>query len=194
MPTPRKTTKKYSEPTTAYFDAVSHRLSDLRRINLMGEIGAGMHSHIENALAYMMSKDAKAPIEIIMSSPGGSVLDGFAIYDTITRYANKVPININVIGACMSMAVTILQAATTRRASPNSQFLMHEVSYGNRASLSGHEDEFLQATKLQKRLDDIIVARSGISLAELKTLTKRRDYAITAQEALKHGLIDSIYE
>jgi len=184
--------KVVEKRTLSYYDDVSYTLSDLRRINLFGEVSSSLFSHIENSLSYMQAKSPKKPVEIVMNTPGGSVIDGFAIYDSIRHYGKKMPINITVSGACMSMGVVILQAATFRRATENAQFLLHEVSYGTRSNLSTQQDEHEQAMKLQDRLDQVIVQRSGIPLAELKQLIKRRDYALTAQEALKHNLIDDI--
>ena len=191
MPTVKPKTTKTNR-TLSYYDDVSYTLSDLRRVNLFGEVNAAMFSHVENSLAYQTALNREKPIHIILNSPGGIVIDGFAIYDVITHYAKRTPIHITAKGACMSMAVIILQAATLRLASPNTQFLLHEVNYGNRGSLSSHKDELEQTAKLQKKLDDVIVGRSGITQAELSKLIERRDYTINAQEALKHKLIDAI--
>lgn len=187
-------TLKVRPRTLAYYDDVSYTLSDARRINIFGEIGREMTSHIENSLTYMLLKSPKRPITMYMHTPGGSVIDGLAIYDSIMRKRKKTSIDIVVQGASMSMGVVILQAATKRYATPNSQFLLHEVSYGQRAHLSGQEDDLIQAKKLQETLDHIITARSGMAPAELKELINRRDYSISATEALKHNLIDAILE
>ena len=182
---------KYTLP---YHDHVSYTLSDARHINLFGEIGAHTLAHIANSLDYLILQDKKKPVHIRLNSGGGSVIDGLAVYDLITQFAKKLPIHITVSGACMSMAVVILQAATTRLSLTHSEFLLHEVSYGARGKYSEHKDAEAQAGKLQKKLDAILVERSRITLAELKKLTERRDYTISAQEALKHGLIDEIIQ
>jgi ATP-dependent Clp protease protease subunit len=184
-----------SKTTMPYGDHVSYILSDLRRINLFGSVDGGQYSHIENSLAYM-TKVSPKPITIIMHTPGGSVIDGLAIYDTIRRFGKKHTINIHVAGAAMSMGIIILQAASGLRTSaPNASFLLHEVNYGgDRQTVSIHEDTLVVTRKLQARLDDIVVGRSGIKLDELKRLTKRKDYAINAVEALEHNLIDEIIE
>lgn len=178
----------------SYADTVAFVLSDQRKVNLYGEIdsyGSAL-AHIDNALDYLISRDKKKPINIMMNTPGGSVINGFAIYDTIMRRKKTTPINITAIGACMSMGVIIMQAATERRAMPNAEFLLHEVSYGERGSISSHKDQLAVTTRLQSKLDGVITGRSHIDQSTLEQLTKRRDYTISAQEALEHGLIDQI--
>jgi ATP-dependent Clp protease protease subunit len=187
--------KKKVKHELSYLDEVSWALSDIRRINLYNEIGSSSWGHVENSLAYMTHVDPKKPIQIMLNTPGGSVIDGFAIYDSIMHYKRKTPIVVHGMGAVMSMGVIIMQAATTRTCSPNAQFLLHEVSYGgNRQTITSHEDELILTSRLQKRLDDVIVQRTGMSLETLRSLIKRRDYAINAEEALVHKLIDKIIE
>lgn len=180
-------------PTLSHYDEVAYTLAGLRRVNLYGQVGPDQLSHVDNMISYLIVKNKRKAIDIQMNTPGGSVVDGLAIYDVLMRKQSEgTPINITVQGACMSMGVIILQAAGQRYATPNSQFLLHEVSYGSRGHMSQQEDELEVAKKMQDKLDDIIVARSGMELAELKKLTRRKDYTISAQEALDHNLIDAI--
>lgn len=180
-------------PILSHYDEVAYTLANLRRVNLYGQVGADQLSHMDNMITYLVAKNKRKSVEIQMNTPGGSVVDGLAIYDMILRKrAEGTPINITVQGASMSMGVIILQAATKRYATPNSQFLLHEVSYGNRGHVSQQEDELEVAKKMQETLDEIIVARSGMKIAELKKLTRRKDYTISAEEALQHNLIDEV--
>lgn len=180
-------------PTLSHYDEVAYTLAGLRRVNLYGQVGSEQLSHIDNMLTYLIAKNKRKAIDIQMNTPGGSVVDGLAIYDAIVRKMSEgTPINITVQGASMSMGVIILQAATERFATPNSQFLLHEVSYGSRGHMSQQEDELEVAKKMQDKLDEIIVQRTGMQLNELKKLTRRKDYTISAQEALDHNLIDAI--
>jgi ATP-dependent Clp protease protease subunit len=180
-------------PTLSHYDEVAYTLAGLRRVNLYGQIGPDQLSHVDNMVSYLIAKSRTKSIDIQMNTPGGSVVDGLAIYDMILRKRSEgIKIDIMVQGAAMSMGVIILQAATWRHATPNSQFLLHEVSYGSRGHMSQQEDELEVAKKMQDKLDDIIVRRSGMALNELKKLTRRKDYTISAQEALDHNLIDAI--
>jgi len=187
----KKSTKP--EHKLSYYDEVSFHLSELGRISLYGVINRELYAHVENGMLYMSTKYPKQPINIMMNTPGGSVVDGLALYDAIMRYRLKGSIiNIHVEGASMSMGVPILQAASKRTASPHAAFLLHEVGYEVRGTMSNHEDELAQAAKLQKVVDKIILDRSSIKPEDLAQLTKRKDYGFTAQEALSHNLIDAI--
>jgi ATP-dependent Clp protease protease subunit len=184
---------KKKEPTLSHYDDVAYTLAADRRVNLYGQVGDEQLSHIDNMLSYLIAKDKKRPISMQMNTPGGSVSSGLAIYDAIMRKrAQGTPIDILVQGVSMSMGVIILQAARERLATPHSQFLLHEVSYGSRGHMSAQEDELEVARKLQEQLDKIILDRSGISPQKLKEMTKRRDTNISAQEALELNLIDGI--
>ena len=190
MPT---TKSKKIEHKLSYYDEVSFHLSELGRINLYGVINRESYAHVENGLLYLTTKYPKKPVNIMMNTPGGSVVDGLALYDAIMSYRSRGnTINIHVEGASMSMGVPILQAASKRTASPHAAFLLHEVGYEVRGTMSNHEDELEQAAKLQKVVDKIILDRSNIKPEDLIRLTKRKDYGFTAQEALKHNLIDAI--
>ena len=186
-------TPKHSKPNLPYHDHVAYTLSDARRVRLFGEISMPAMAHIVNSLEFLVLKSTKKPIEIMLNSPGGSVVDGLAMYDFIMSIRKKTPINMTVAGACMSMGAIILQAATVRRAYEHSAFLLHEIRYDpGRETVSNHKDLEKHAAKMQTKLDQIIVNRSNMTIAELKKLTERRDYTISAQEALQHGLIDRI--
>lgn len=172
---------------------MAYSLSGQRKINLYGEIYEASLAHVDNALDYLISVDKRKPIEIFMNTPGGSVVNGFAIYDTIMKKKKMTPINITVIGACMSMGVLVLQAATERRAMDHAAFLMHEVSFDpGRETTSNHADRLRVASRLQQQIDAVIIGRSHIGQELLDRLTKRKDYTIDSKEALEHGLIDLI--
>ena len=190
MPTPKSTK---TEHNLGYYDEVSFHLSELGRINLYGVINRELYAHIENGLQYLTTKYPKKEINIMLNTPGGSVVDGLAVYDAILRYRAKgAIINGHAEGSLMSMGVPIMQAMTKRLSSPHTSFLLHEVSYGNQGTMSSHEDEIAEAAKLQALTDNIIIQRSSIKLKDLKELTRRKDYGFSAAEALKHNLIDAI--
>lgn len=187
-----KSKTKTTQRTTTYFDDVAFELSDARIINLYGPINTDAMNHVSNLLEFMSRREPKKPIEVIVNSPGGVVIDGLAIYDRIRQIDKKTPVNITVNGACMSMATIILQAGRERRAYENSEFLLHEIQYGVHGSHSEQKDYIQQATRLQNRLNEILTGRTGMTLEELQKLIERRDYTISAEEALRHGLIDTI--
>jgi len=188
MPTKPAPTRR----SGSYQDDVSFTLSESRRVRLLGEIALHTMAHIANSLDYLMLQDKKKPIEILLNSGGGEVIQGLAIYDAIIA-ANKItPVNITAMGACMSMGAIILQSGRVRRAYPNTEFLLHEVSYGEFGRHSEHKDRAKQVARMQGRLDSILISRSKLTQDSLRELIERKDYHITASEALEHGLIDEI--
>lgn len=196
--TKKKTAKRPARSQTrqaeSYYDDVAFTLSEARIINLYGPINGEAMQYVSNSLEYMSRKNLGKPIEIFVNSPGGVVIDGLAIYDKIVQINKTTPVNITVNGACMSMATIILQAGRERRAYKNSEFLLHEIQYGVRGSHSEQKDYMQQAQRLQARLNEILSERSGMSLEKLQSLIERRDYTISAEEALNHGLIDKIIQ
>jgi ATP-dependent Clp protease protease subunit len=181
-------------PEIPYFDHVQHTLAQLRRISIVGPITESVMGHVSHSLQYQQAQDMYKPIDIYLNSPGGSVIDGLAVYDSIMHTRKTTPVNITVLGACMSMGSIILQAGTERRAYPHAQFLLHEISYGLHGAHSEHEDFKKQADRLQKLLSGILVGRSKLTPTKLNSLIKRREYTISAQEALEVGLIDKIID
>jgi ATP-dependent Clp protease protease subunit len=184
---------KKAESNMQYFDQVTLAMGKARRINLTGGIDSYTAQSVANQLEFMQLQSAK-PINIRLNSPGGSVVDGFAIYDAIKEATKKAAVDITVQGACMSMAMIILQAGTKRLTYPNSAFMLHEVRRvsGDYISKSESKDMERQLKKTQDRLNAVITGRSKITLELLEEMIERKDHVMTAQEALEHGLIDSI--
>lgn len=181
------------DPTyNTFFDQVSAQLSANRLISLRGDVNENMLGHLSHSINYLVSQ-SKKPINIDLTTLGGSVSDGLGIYDKIIQARRQgVEVNITVFGYCMSMGVTILQAATKRLSGENTSFLLHEVAYGGGGSHSANKDRVTSIEKLNTRLSKIITDRSNLTTDELAKLTERRDYTISADEALQHGLIDTI--
>lgn len=132
-------------------------------------------------------------IHISLCSYGGDVLLGIALFDHIKR--SKKPITITAEGVCMSIAVTILQAATLRQATTHTLFMVHP-------SISSLEErsypEFISMVDQYKKNHDLFVKltieKSGMTREEFETIYNPRKY-LTPEEALhfgKNGLIDKI--
>lgn len=151
-----------------------------------------MLAHCSHSLNYLSSLSHK-PIDIELTSLGGSVHDGLGIYDKIRSIRAKgVKVNINVVGYAMSMAVPILQAATLRSAGRNATFLLHEVSYSMRGTHSMNKDIIEATERLSQQVNGILAERALISVDELVKLSARKDFTFSAKEALEFGLIDEI--
>lgn len=144
-----------------------------------------------------LARESSEPITMIVTSPGGDVFAALAIYDTIVRMRKEYDISIiaEARGYAASAAAVIVQAADSRLATPHTRFLMHEVneiSFHDRRTVSDVEDEAAEMRKVNDMLVEIFAKRSGHPEEEIKTLWKKKDVWMSAQEALEWGLIDEI--
>lgn len=137
--------------------------------------------------------DPTCTFEICFSSPGGSVIDGMALFDYILqmRAAGHVVIT-STIGMAASMAGILLQAGDLRRMGRESYLLIHEVSFGAGGKIGEVEDEVKFVKKIQERVLKIFADRSRLSVAQLKTRWERKDWWLDSDEALRLGLIDEV--
>lgn len=164
-------------------------------IQLVGEIEEHKVSHVMGELDIGNAKEYVDEIYLTLASYGGDILFGIALYEHIK--ASKKPVTIVATGVCMSIAVTILQAAKKRIARPHTLFMVHP-------SLSSLEEssypEFISIVDQYKRNHDIFVKltieRSGMDKEDFEKIYTPRKY-LTPEEALrfgKYGLIDEVRE
>lgn len=150
------------------------------------DVDESLSSNMVKGLHVLSRIRPEEPINIIMNCTGGSVMHGFAIYDTIRRMES--PVHITVVGHCYSMASYLLQAADVRRMAPNSVLMIH---YG--------QGSYTQFDKqCDKRLFEILLDRireknPDFSSARLNKMLLKDTY-LWAEEALELGLIDEIVE
>lgn len=180
-----------SQPRGGYFDAVAHAMADMRVIDLCGEVDGAMAQTASIHLRYFLSH-SRRPITIYLNTPGGSVTAGLAIYDAIASAAKHASVSVIASGACMSMGTIIMQAATKRLATPNTYFLLHELSSVSVGSLGELRDKHQFIERQQKALNNLLSARTGHSPKRLKELFERKDFFIDAAEAVKQNIVDGI--
>ena len=132
------------------------------------------------------------PINLFLTTSGGNVEEALAIYDTI-KYS-KTPVDIYVLGKCYSAGFVILGASTHRFAYPNARFMTHELSYNSHYNkLTTHEDYTNEFRANQKQVNKLILNDTNIPGEELKWhYEHKKDWFISAEEALKFGIIDKI--
>lgn len=166
-----------------------------RIIYLHQEIESGMVREKSMEMQDLL-RQSKDPVMIMVSSPGGIVLPGLALYDEIMELRKEgIQVTMRVCGYAASMAAIVLQAGTVREALANSRILIHEVSRFTFWSVdkpSDLEEQLAEMKKLQAILLRIISGRSNKTLAELEKLIWKRDVWFSAEEALEFGLIDRI--
>ncbi|MBQ8171583.1 MAG: ATP-dependent Clp endopeptidase proteolytic subunit ClpP [Oscillospiraceae bacterium] len=176
------------------YDIFSRLLND-RIILLHDEVNSATASVVVAQLLYLEGQDPDKDIYLYINSPGGSVYDGMAIYDTM-QYI-KCDVSTICMGMAASMGAFLLSAGTKgkRIALPNSQIMIHQPLIAG-GGISG------QVTDIQIRADNLLKTKENLNriLAQntgkdYETICRdtERDNFMTAQEALEYGLIDKVY-
>lgn len=150
---------------------------------------------VRNSIDLLQQWSREAPkcdITVVFNSPGGSVMDGFALYDEILGLKTRGH-NVTTIarGMVASMGGVLLQAGSERVIGENTQMMIHEVSLFSvgKTSELGDDHEFAKA--LQMRCFDILAERSTLTSKQIQKKADRRDWWLDADEALKLGFADS---
>lgn len=147
----------------------------------------------QEQLLYLASRCAPGDtISMYINSPGGSVYDGLGLYDLMQYIQTKgIKIRTVNIGQACSMAFILLIGGTKgcRESLPNCSAMIHELSSGDFGTTSQFEDTAKEMRRVQTILNEIITKHSN---AELIELCKRKDFWLSAEEALKYNVIDKI--
>ena len=134
-------------------------------------------------------------IEVVFTSPGGSVIDGFVLFDFVRGLsARGHRITVGVLGMAASMAGILLQMGDHRWVGREGWVMIHRASFGVSGSTYEIEDEVEWVQRLEKRILEIFVQRSGGKLPA-RTIKKnwdRKDWWLTSEEALEHGVVDEV--
>lgn len=176
------------------YDIFSRLLND-RIILLHDEVNQATASVVIAQLLYLEGQDPEKDIYLYINSPGGSVSDGLAIYDTM-QYI-KCDVSTICMGMAASMGAFLLSAGKKgkRIALPNSQIMIHQplISGGG---LSGQVTDIqIRANSLQltkERLNRILCENTGKDYETICRDTERDNF-MTAEEALNYGLIDKVF-
>ena len=190
------------------YDPISY-LVNQRRIFLDGEITSGMAQIINSQLLMLAHQDPNKPIDLYINSPGGSVTEGLAIFDTM-RYISC-PVNTIGMGMCASMGSFLLSAGVlTGKAYvlPNTTVMVHQVLSGYQGQstdidIHGDFTASLKA-KLNAYYVKFIAKAKNIDLNNPENKTKideivdfvdkewERDWFLSAKEAVEFGLVNGI--
>lgn len=172
------------------YDIFSRLLND-RIIILSEEVNSTTASLIVAQLLYLEAQDPDKDIQFYINSPGGSVTDGMAIYDTM-QYI-KCDVSTICIGMAASMGAFLLAGGTKgkRFALPNAEIMIHQPSGGAQGQATDINIVAEQILKTKRKLNEILAANTGQPLEVIERDTERDNY-MTAQEAVKYGLIDRV--
>ena len=174
------------------FDIYSRLLKE-RIVFLVGPVNDSVASLVTAQLLYLESENPSKEINFYINSPGGLVTAGLGIYDTM-QYINS-PVSTLCIGQAASMGSFLLAAGQKgkRYSLPNSRIMVHQPSAGFQGQATDIEIHAKEILMLKERLNKIYSKHTGKSVEEISTALER-DKFMTAEEAKKFGLIDSVVE
>lgn len=173
------------------YDLYSRLLED-RIIFLTGEIDSSTANSVVAQLLYLETKDPDKDISLYINSPGGSVTDGMAIYDTMNYI--KCDVSTICIGQAASMGAFLLSAGTKgkRYALANSEIMIHQPSGG----VSGQATEIAivaeRILKIRAKMNRILAENTNQPLEKI-CADVERDFFMDADEAKSYGIIDKVY-
>ena len=174
------------------YDIFSRLLND-RIIILSEEVNSTTASLIVAQLLYLEAQDPDKDIQFYINSPGGSVTDGMAIYDTM-QYI-KCDVSTICVGMAASMGAFLLSSGTKgkRLALPNAEIMIHQPSAGTQGQITDMAIHLKRLEVIKKRLNAILADNTGRSVEEI-TAACERDNFMTDEEAVDYGLIDKVLD
>ncbi len=172
------------------FDIYSRLLKD-RVIFLVGAIDDHMANLIVAQLLFLESENPDKDINLYINSPGGVVTSGLAIYDTIQFIKPKV--STLCIGQAASMGAVLLAAGAEgkRHCLPNSRVMIHQPLGGMQGQATDIEIHAREILNIRDKLNGILATHTGQTKEKIAQDTDRDNF-LSAEDALKYGLIDSI--
>ena len=174
------------------YDIFSRLLND-RIIFLGEEVNATTAGLVVAQLLYLEAQDPDKDIQLYINSPGGSITDGMAIYDTM-QYV-KCDVSTICIGMAASMGAFLLAAGTKgkRMALPNAEIMIHQPSAGTQGQITDMAIHLKRLEIIKKRMSQILADNTGKPL-DVVTADCERDNFMSAAEALEYGLIDKVLD
>jgi len=158
-------------------------------------VGSAIDDDVANLviaqLLFLEAEDPEKDIQLYINSPGGSVTSGLAILDTM-RYIRP-NVSTLCIGQAMSMGAVLLAAGEKgkRLALPNSRIMLHQPHGGIQGTASDIEIHTREILRLRERIITLLASYTGKSPEEIN-IDADRDFVLTAQEAVKYGIVDQV--
>ena len=172
------------------YDIFSRLLND-RIVFLSGEVDNNSASLIVAQMLYLEAQDPDKDIQLYINSPGGSVTDGMAIYDTM-QYI-KCDVSTICIGMAASMGAFLLSSGTKgkRIALPNAEIMIHQPLGGTQGQTTDMQIHVERMLRIKKHLNEILAANTGKPLETICADTERDNF-MSAEEAKEYGLVDKV--
>lgn len=172
------------------YDIYSRLLKD-RIIFLGSDVNEHTANLIVAQLLFLESEDPKKDIKLYINSPGGSVYDALAVFDTMQFVKND--IETVGIGIQASAAAFLLSSGTKgkRFILKNATAMIHQPSAGTRGKVTDMEIDLKEGLRIKHRLNEIMSKNTGKTVKQIEK-DMDRDYWMTADEAVKYGLADKV--
>ena len=169
-------------------DLLTKMLED-RVIMLMTPVNNISMTSVISQLLYLNAKDIKKPIHLYISSPGGSVLDGYGIIDTMNLI--EAPVYTYTIGLAASMGALIFLNGAKRYMLPHSELMLHQPLGGVSGQASDIEITANRIIKMKKDINEMIATKCNLDIEKVEKFIDRDRY-FNATEAIEYGLADEI--
>ena len=172
------------------YDIYSRLLKE-RVVFVVGPIHDAMANLIVAQLLFLESENPDKDINLYINSPGGSVSAGLAIYDTMQFI--KSDVSTTCTGLAASMGAFLLAAGAKGHGfvRPNSRVMIHQPSGGFSGQASDIEIHAKEVLYLKKRLNEMMAQHTGQSIEVIERDTDRDNF-MSAEEAVKYGLVDKV--
>ena len=172
------------------YDIYSRLLKE-RVVFLVGPVNDSIANLVVAQLLFLESENPDKDINFYINSPGGSVSAGLAIYDTMQFI--KPDVSTTCTGMAASMGAFLLSAGAKgkRFCLPNSRVMIHQPSGGFQGQASDIEIHAKEILYLRKRLNNIMATHTGQTLETIERDTERDNF-MSAEDALKYGIIDRV--
>lgn len=160
-------------------------------------IGTPINDFVANAviaqMLFLQMEDAKKDISLYINSPGGSVTDGMAIYDTMNFL--KCDIVTYCVGQAASMSTLLLAAGTKgkRFALPNSRVMMHQPTGGATGQTSDISIAAKEIVRWRERMNELIAKHTNKTKEQVES-DSDRDFYLTAVDAVEYGIVDKVIQ
>lgn len=157
----------------------------------MGDINSAMAHDLCQQIRLLEAADPTAPITVFVSSPGGNVRAGLAIYDTMCL--SPCPIHTVCLELAASMGAIIFMGGDERRMAPHAELMIHDplIPQGAGGSALALQETSRRLMRTRKALTQILSDRSGLSAKRVQTLTAKDTY-LSAERAVELGFAHSI--
>ena len=172
------------------YDLASRLLED-RIIFLSGEVNTDLANYIIAQLIYLEARDPHKDIALYINSPGGSITDGMAIFDTMNYI--KCDVSTISIGLSASMGAFLLAAGAKgkRYALPNSEIMIHQPLGGAQGQASDIILAAQHIAKTREKKNRYLAEMTGQDISVIERDTDRDNF-MSAEEALAYGIVDKI--